>query len=300
MEEWETNIALGVAMGVVFILAIVAADIGLIWLAAQQTGPSLGTYAIGLGVLASLGLVALIGYWVYGLVDSGYFLDRNALVIHWGPMEQIVPVGQIERIVQGQEIEDRASVTGGVWPGHCVGFAEVPDVGPSLMYATASSQRQIYVVTPGLAYGISPADPEGFVQSLSKRIEMGPTQVVEQSSKRPGFLDWAIWGDRAGLAFIVVGLISVLLLTGVVCLVFPALPRLVPLHFGAAGQPDRYAPPRFLFVIPLIGLTALVVNGAVGWLLNSRERLASHLAWGGAVLVQALTWVAALGILTSV
>ena len=52
-------------------------------------------------------------------------------------------------------------------------------------------------------------------------------------------------------------------------------------------------------MIPLIGLSVLIVNGALGWLVNARERLASHLAWGGAVLVQVLTWVAAVGVLTS-
>ena len=300
MEEWETNVGLGVAVGIVLMVAIFAVDIGLVWLASQQRIPSLGTFLVGLAVLASLGLQTLLGYWLYGLVDSGYFLDRNALIIHWGPMEQIVPIGQVERIVTGEKIEGRVSASGGMWPGHYVGYGEVPELGPSLFYATTRPSGQIYVVTPGIAYGISPADPERFLQSLRRRLEMGPTQVAEQSSKRPGFLGWSVWRDRGGLALVGMGFLSLLILTGLICLLFPSLPSSLPLHFGVTGRPDRFAPRGYVFVLPLIGLLVALANGAIGWLLNTRERLASHVAWGGSVLVQVLIWVAALGILTRV
>ena len=299
MEEWETSIGKGVAIGIVLIVAILLVDIGLVWMAARQSVPSIGTFLVGLAVLSSLGLLALIAYWVYGLVDSGYFLDRNALIIHWGPLEQIIPIGHIERVFTGEDIQGRISCSGGVWPGHFVGYGEIPDVSPSLFYATARPRDQIYVATPGLTYGISPSDPEAFLESLRKRLEMGPTQVVEQSSKRPGFLGWTIWRDNAGLAMVGAGFLSLLLQTGLISFVFPTLPALVPLHFGVTGQPDRFAYRGYIFMIPLIGLSVLIVNGALGWLVNARERLASHLAWGGAVLVQVLTWVAAVGVLTS-
>jgi len=298
MEEWETNIGLGVAIGIVLMVAIFAVDVGLVWLASQQRIPSLGTFLVGLAVLASLGLQTLLGYWLYGLVDSGYFLDRNALIIHWGPMEQIVPIGQVQRIVTGEQLEGRASASGGMWPGHYVGYGELPEVGPALFYATTQPRGQIYVVTPGIAYGISPADPEGFLRSLRRRLEMGPAQVVDQSSKRPGFLGWSVWRDRGGLALAGNGFLSLLILTGLISLQFPSLPGSLPLHFGVTGRPDRFAPRGYVFVLPLIGLLVALANGAIGWLLNARERLASHLAWGGSVLVQVLIWVAALGILT--
>jgi hypothetical protein len=185
-----------------------------------------------------------------------------------------------------------------MWPGHYVGYGEISDLGSSLFYATCRPRGQIFVVTPGITYGISPADPEGFLDSLHRRLEMGPTQAAEQSSKRPGFLGWDIWRDRWGLAVLGLVFLSVLVLTGLICFVFPQLPRLIPLHFGVAGQADRFASRSYVFVIPLIGLLVALVNGALGWLLNSRERVASHLVWGGSLLVQVLVWVAAVGVLT--
>ena len=296
MTEWETNAIRGLSAGIGLMVAIVLVSAGLIWLAVTRP-LSVGTFIVGLAVLVSLGLLGLVGYWLYGLARSGYLLDRNALVIRWGPAEQTIPAGNIERVLTGDEIEGRIRFHGGTWPGHCVGYGEVPGAGPALFYATVPPRRQIYVVTPGLTYGISPANREGFLESLRTRLEMGPTQIVEQSSRRPAFLDWPLWRDRLGLALLAAGFLALLALIGYLCFQFPALPRLVPLHFNVVGNPDRLGHRGQIFVLPLIGLLALLLNGALGWLAYRRERMASYLLWGGAILIQVLVWTAAIGIL---
>jgi len=295
MTEWKTQIGRGLSVGFGLMISIVLVDIGLIWLATLRP-LTIGTFVIGLAVLFSLGLLTLLGYWLYGLSSSGYFLDRNALVIHWGAMEQTIPTRQIERVLTGDEIEGHIAFHGGMWPGHCVGYGEVPGAGPTLFNATVPPRHQIYIVTPSLTYGISPANPEGFLESLHKRMQMGPTQIVEQSSKRPGILDWTIWQDRLGLALLAVGFLTILALTGFLCFRFPALARFVPLHFNTAGNPDRLGPRGQIFIIPLIGLLALLLNGTLGSVAYRRERLASYLLWGGSILIQVLVWAAAVGI----
>ncbi len=296
MTKWKIEIRLGLVTGIGLMLTILLVNFNLIWLAMNRP-LAIGTFVIGLAVLMSLFFLGLLGYWLYGLIRSGYSLDRNALIIHWGPTEQIIPTNQIERVLTGAEIQERIHFYGGIWPGHCVGYGEIPDAGPTLFYATAPPRHQIYIVTPGLTYGISPADPEGFLESLHKRLEMGPTQVVEQSSTRPAILDWEIWGDRLALALLIGGIVAVLALIGLLCFWFPALPRMVPLHFDLAGNPDRLDPRNKIFIIPLIGLLALLLNGLLGGLLYRRERMASYLLWGGAAFVQVLVWTAAIDIL---
>jgi len=296
MTEWKTNVRLGLSIGIGVMVVIVLIDVGLVWLA--TTRPlAIGTFIVGLAVLISLGLLGLIGYWLYGLAHSGYSLDRNVLIVHWGPTEQTIPAGQIERVFTGDEVEGRIRFHGGMWPGYCAGYGDVPGAGPTLFYATVPPRRQVYVVTPGLTYGISPADRDDFLEALHKRLQMGPTQIVEQSSKRPGFLDWPFWHNWVGLALLAIGFLALLALIGSLCFQFPALPRLVPLHFDVAGSPDRLGPRGQIFVLPLIGLLALLLNGALGWLVYRRERMAAYLLWGGAVLVQVLVWTAAIGIL---
>jgi len=296
MTEWKTNAGLGLRIGIGLMVTIILVDVDLVWLAtARPLG--VGTFIISLAVLFSLGLLGLIGYWLAGLARSGYFLDRNELVIRWGPTEQTIPTRQIERVLTGDQVEGRIQFYGGIWPGHCVGYGELPSGEPVLFYATVPPRHQIYVVTPGLTYGISPADREGFLTSLHQRLQMGPTQIVEQSSKRPGFLDWTIWQDRLGLILLAVGFLAILALMGLLCFRFPALSRLVPLHFDVAGAPDRLGPRGQIFIIPLIGLLVLLLNGVLGGIVYRRERVASYLLWGGAILIQVLVWTAAVGIL---
>jgi hypothetical protein len=297
MTKWVTEKRQGLIVGFALMVAIVLVDVGLVSLAALRHTVSLGTFTIGLAVLLSLGLLGMIVYWLYGLSRSIYLLDRNALIIQWGPLEQTIPAKQIERVLTGDEVEGHIHFYGGFWPGHCVGYGEVPGAGPTLFYGTDLPRHLVYVVTPGLTYGLSPADREGFLAALRQRVQMGSTQVVEESSRRPGILDWAIWQDRLGLILLGVGILAIVLLIGLLCFRLPMLPRLVPLHFDLMGNPDRLGLRWQIFIIPLIGLLALALNGVLGWLAYRRERMISYLLWGGAVLVQVLVWTAAIGIL---
>jgi hypothetical protein len=296
LTEWKTQKSKGLITGSGLMLAIILIDTGLIWLATERP-LTIGTFVIGLAVLTSLFFLVLIGYWLYGLARSKYMLDRNALVIRWGAVEQIIPTTQIQRVLTGEEIKGNIRFYGGMWPGHWVGYGEVAGAGQTLFYATVPPRAQVYIVTPGLSYGISPADKDGFLASLHKRLEMGPTQLVEQGSLLPGFVHWAIWRDRLGLGMLLAGCIALLTLVGLLCFYFPALPDVVPLHFGATGVPDRLEARGGIFIVPLIGLLALLFNGTLGALAYRREKMISYLLWGGAALIQILIWKAALDIL---
>jgi len=278
MTKWETDKTRGLSVGVGLMVAVILVDAGLIWLVTDQRVINVGTFIVGLSILFSLGLLVLIGYWLYGLARSEYALDRNALVIRWGPVERVIPCEQIERVLTGDEVEGRIRLySGGMWPGHCVGSGELPGEGPVLFYSTVPPHDQIYVVTSDLGYGISPADREVFVESFRERWEMGPTQAVEQSSRRPGFLDWPIWQDRLGLSLLATGFLVLLALVGRLCFQFSALPLLVPLHFDMMGAPDRMGLRGQIFIIPLIGFLVLLLNLLLGGLAYRRERMVSYL-----------------------
>ena len=296
MIKWRMDARKGLGFGITLMLVIIVADVGLVSLA--TTHPiSIGTFVIGLSVLLSLALLSLLGYWLYGLARSVILLDRNALVIRWGPMEQIIPIKDIERVLMGNEIEERIQFRGGMWPGHCIGYGEIPGIGPGLFFGTVPPRDQILIATPGVAYGISPSDYAGFLESLHERREMGATQVVEQSSRGPGFLSWSIWQDRLGLALLAVSYASLLALLALLCFRFLGLPRMVPLHFDAAGHVDRLGTRAQLFVVPLIGLLTLLLNSVLGLLFYRHEQVASYLLWGGSILIQFLVWTAAIRIL---
>jgi hypothetical protein len=298
VTRWQTDPQTGLRVGVALIAAVLLVDAGLIaW--AVTHAVTLWTFLVGVVFLASLAFIGLLGYWLNGLVHSVYTLDRNALTITWGANEQVIPTPQIERVVPGEELEGGFRWRGVRWPGHWVGYGEIEGLGAVLFYATVPPKQQVFLITPGLAYGISPDDREGFLRTLQTRMQMGPTQLVEPVSHGPAFLQWDFWKDRLGLALLAGALAAVLALFGFLCARFPTLPRLLPLHFDAVGDPDRLGAQGRIFFIPLIGLIILLANGALGGALYRHERLATYLLWGGTVAVQALLWAAVLGILAA-
>jgi hypothetical protein len=299
VTEWQTDPQKGLRVGAALIAAILLVVGGLLgWIFTQPV--TIWTFVAGMAVLASVGAVLLLVYWIVGLLASGYALDRNVLVISWGANEQVIPAGQIARVIPGSELEARVRFRGMHWPGYWMGYGQVEGLGPALFYATVPPSQQIFVVTEGLVYGISPEEPEAFLNTLRTRLQMGPTQIVEPSSSGPAFLQWGFWRDRLGQGLLVVGLIAVLALFGLVSARLPTLPRLLPLHFDAAGQPDRVGPQAQIFFVPSIGLIVLLLNAALGGVLYRRERFVAHLLWAGALLVQILFWAAVLGILAAV
>ena len=299
MTTWNAGVGRGFGVGIALMSFITLVTAALVGIAASRP-ISFATFVVGLAVLLGLILAGLIAYWVYGLIGASYRLDRNALIIDWGTSEQVIPTGDIQRVFTGDDIEGKPHFYGGRWPGHWVGYGHLPDAGPTLFYATRPLTEQIFIATPGLIYAISPTEPESFLQSLQQRLQMGPTQAVEQTSKRPSILDWPIWQDTLALALLGVSALAFVLLLGILTLRFPNIPVLVPLHFGTSGSPDRLGPRTELFLLPVIGLLTLIVNGILGAMSYPRNRLASYMLWAGSVLVQLLVWTATFGILSQI
>jgi hypothetical protein len=151
MSKWGTDVRRGLGVGIGLLAFIIVVTLLLLYFAAEQaveTGTiNIGTFVAGLAILFSLGLVGLISYWLYGLTHSAYLLDRNELIIRWGTMEQSVPLSEVTLVFTGEEVEERIQFRGGGWPGHYVGYGQVPVPGsaptPALFYATVPPQQQV-------------------------------------------------------------------------------------------------------------------------------------------------------------
>jgi hypothetical protein len=295
--EWKNQPRLGTRVGIFFIAWLVILDVLLVWIA-TQIPVSIITFVVVVIALATVPLILLIIYWLIGLNHALYWLDRNMLTIRWGPVQQVIPMASIRRMLHGSEIVGQVHrFRGGRWPGLWVGQAEVTGVGPTLFYASGSLEQQLVIVTPGLAYAISPDDFAGFVEAFDQRQKMGPTQPVEQVSVRPEIFDWSLWTDRLALGLVGAAVITCLLLFGYTCLRFPDLAPRVALHFDAMGTPDRFGPRSQVFLLPFIGLLSFGANIVIGLPVYLRDRVGAYLLWGGAIIVQILAWIAAVGIL---
>jgi hypothetical protein len=296
MEEFKPDRVLGLLSGIVLMLLVVALDVILIW-GISRAGMSLVGFLLILAIVASLFVLTLLGYWLYGLLWSGFFVDRNALVIRWGPVTQVVPLEDVDGVLTGDQIKRITYYRGPLWPGMRVGYGEMEDVGATLFFATTATSKQVVLTTPALAYALSPADQPAFLDTLRHRLSMGPTQSVEQASQQPVFLTWGFWSDRLGFALLTSAVVLLIALFGYIALRYPTLADLQPLHFDVGGLPDRWGTQAQVFTLPFIGLLALIANAGLGFLLYERERPAAYLLWSGAIGVQLLVWGATIGIL---
>ncbi len=295
--DFPVDRRLGLAIGVGLLLLLVAAD-GWIVRVVRQRPLDLGTFLLALLLVGSLLLLGLLLYWLDGLLRAGYNLDRNRLVIRWGATRQVIPMANVVRVIPGSQVRERVRFRGVRWPGYQMGYGEAETLGPVLFYATAPLERQVWISTPALTYAISPADLEGFSEALRVRLEMGPTQMVDQVSEQPAIFSWAFWSDRLGVGLLMSGGLLLLLLVGFLCWRYPSLPDQVPLRVNAAGEAGGWVRRIRVFYLPLIGLLTLLANTTLGFLLYRRERVAAYLLWAGSLIVQVLVWVAAVGIVT--
>jgi hypothetical protein len=296
MEVFKPQRWLGLASGIALLSLTLALDGAILW-GISQIGISLVSFALALVLIASLFILILLGYWLYGLLWSGFHLDRNALVIRWGATTQVVPMKSVEAVLAGEQVKGIEHFRGPLWPGMRVGYGELKEIGPTLFFSTGPLRNQIILTTPAMAYALSPADATGFLEGVRQRLRMGPTQSVEQMSQQPAILTWDFWGDSLGLALLASGWILLLALFGFLSWRYASLGTVQPLHFDAAGQPDRWGTPIQVFTLPFIGLLAMIANGGLGFLLYERRRPAAYLLWSGALGLQLLVWGATLGIL---
>lgn len=112
-------------------------------------------------------------------------------------------------------------------------------------------------------------------------------------------LQEAIRADRAAQITLALAVSLNVLLFLYLAVQVGRLPTEIPLHFNRLGQVDRVGPPAALFILPLAGLLAWILNGLVGWwfYLRRQERPIALILWGAAIVVQVAAWAAVLGLI---
>jgi hypothetical protein len=279
--------------GLLAIFGLIVADAGSVWAILHRPLDGL-SYLLVLWVLASILILLYIGYRTLGAFTLEYWVDRDAVTLVWGPTRQIVPVGEIQRVLVGGQEYRMPRFQPWHWPCPDRRRVACDGLGVVNSYATRPLDRQLVLVTAAESYGLSPADPKGFVSALQERYALGVARPLQTALRRPPVWTWPLWRDRVALFLIGAGLLGVLLIFGALCFRYPALSSDLPLHFDASGIPDRIVPKSGLFVLPMIGLIAWSFNLVAGiWLYRRVQQGAAYLLWGGAVIVQ---MVAGLGL----
>ena len=265
----------------------------LVWRLAQASVVSLSALGIGFLTFILFLVVCLFGLWSYGCWSLNYRLNPNGLIINWATTRHFIPLSQIKGVVRGETVASKVKVNGINWFGHHVGLAKMEGIGDALFFSTHRSHSELlYVVTPSLAYAISPSHPQQFVQELELHQNLALLDEMRQSTTQWRILSLPFWRDR--FVWVLVGLTLLLnaSLFAYTCYSYPQLPELLPLRFTALGQINRVGLKSEVLALPNGALLVLVVNLVLGFMLHAKERLAAYLCLACAVLVQVLFWVA--------
>ncbi len=251
------------------------------------------TFMLALWLLASLLILVYVGYRTVGAFTLEYWVDRDAVTLVWGPTRQIVPVGQIQRVLVSAAEHRITPSRPWHWPCPDRRRANCDGLGVVNSYSTRPMDQQLILVTATESYGISPGDPGAFQKALQERYALGVARPLQAELRRPPVWTWPLWRDRTALVLIGAGLLGMLLMFGALCFRFPVLSSDLPLHCDASGIADRIVPKSGLFILPIICLVAWVVDLVAGiWLYRRVQEGAAYLLWGGAVFVEVVAGLA--------
>ena len=308
-NTWRLEIRTGWIIGLALAVVCIAATVGLV-VAAVVRPLSIWVFLLAIGACLTLGLAIRILYQLWGLINASYELDRNALVIHWGPVEHQIPMGSIREVIAGTKLQNRHTRFSLRWPGYFVALGRATVAAPSdsdsagpsaldpvLFYAAGGPRKQVVLRTDAVAYAISPADLEAFLGALRERLEMGPTQEVAERATHPTFLDWPIWRDRWALGMLMSGFGLLVLLVGMLCWRYPYLPPDIVLRVTATGEPLLIARAARIFYVVLVGTIFAVLDTGLGFVFYHRERPIAYFLWSGHVAIVASLCAAIVAIL---
>lgn len=266
----------------------------LLAVAEPVTGLNLAGVALVLVALPPLGWLM---YRVVGLVGARYRVAAGALEIVWGSRREVIPLRDIEEAHPAPLFTGDLSARGLNWPGCVVSRFEHPQLGLVEFLAASAEKRDLVLIGyQGGWLALSPGDVTGFLNALSGRRL---AEARAGASTVPARVGRSLLGDRVALGLV---LGAVVILGGLILYLFsiwPQLPPVLALRFNADGTPERFGPPAGLFILPVIGAVALVLNTLYGAILHSRaaDRQAAYVMLSSSIAIQGLVWVAAFFVL---
>lgn len=278
------------------------------------------TFLYGLALCLAAMLSGLLGYVAWCANSITYRLGAGTLTLGYGATRHVIPLSSIQAIYapgerasgnedhSGSPISVRWSGFADIIPGYLAGSGSSPQLGRVVAVATAPAPAQLFIVTPGVAFGLSPKRTLAFMDELRSRIQAAGADdtkgAIERITQPPHsitsrWLAWGagLWSDRFARWLLLSGLVLCVLFFGWMSLVYRSLPIALPLHWNAQAIIDRYGDQAELLRLPAIALGIWFVNVLLAGLVRRRERAATIFLLASAVAVPVVFAVGALSII---
>ena len=262
----------------------------LVWVTQRQTDWL--RFVLILLIALSAPLLLHLLYRTWGAFTLEYWVDRNAVTIRWANLRQIIPLPAIQQIVTGGA-QDSEHQSWRHWPAPQVRRAYAPALDRVILFATRPLDDCLLLDTGDAVFALSPLAQSAFLDAVQSRFQMGVAQPLAMEQRSTATLTPLLGPGRVGPVLLGLGMAGALLLFGILMLRFPELPNPLPIRYTRDGLPDMVRDKELLFRLPMIGLSAWLVNGASGLLMMARKQpVGAYLLWGGTIVVQGFLFLA--------
>ncbi len=249
-------------------------------------------FGLILVAVATLPLLAYVLFRTWAAFSLEYWIDRNAVTVHWASFRQVIPLQRVVRVIHGG-LPSSVAVPWQQWPAPQIGPTRALGLANVQMLATRPLRECLLLDTGEIAFALSPRDEEEFLEALQARYRLGPVSTPALERMRSNAWQRFFGQDQLGPILLACGLVGTLLLFGILMVRFPNLPEAMAFHYNSQGLPDVVREKTALFLLPAIGLMAWLINGVWGlWMAFRRQRTGAYMLWGGALIVQICSYMA--------
>ncbi len=258
----------------------------------SKRSPGPGVAMLGGVLLLLLGAAALLIFRLWSLHSLAYWVQRDAIHIHWQGEEVIIPLPDI-RDVRPAEVTLRPA-----WHRWPLQWVQVDAEKRVFSYALQPPAECLAIVTDEEIYLVSPERPDDFVAAYEQRRAFGPARKLKPVIYLAPWRQHWLLHDRLAQALLLGGLWLGWLALSYVAWRYPQLPDTIALHFNTAGAPDLLSPRRSIFLLPGISLLIGFLNAAIGFALYEYQRNLSYLLWSLSVILQIVVLFIAANLMT--
>lgn len=236
---------------------------------------------LGISLLVLFGsifLLFLIGSRTYGLYTARYTIDRDYLLIDWGLRKEKIPLSDIEWMRGQAESQQKFPLPLIRFPGQILGSVFDHNFG-TIEYFASEVSTLIFIGTSKRILAISPNEPNRFINTFNRQVEMGSLEKSGGRSENANLVFLEIL--RSDLNRIVLFLIFFLNI-GIMVWVTYLAPKLnlVSLGFGADLTPLEPVAGSQIILIPILSWILSLFSFFLGMVLyqfNEKRNLAKML-----------------------
>jgi len=277
------------------ILAVLLAGSGgfLIWLAFQQHFGGLLILCF-FGALLLLGLFALVVYRAYGLYHASYTIEREGLRIQWGLRREDIPLTEVEWVRTIDELLTPLKPPMFSMPGAYQGVSYHSDLG-KVDFIASDFKSMVIIETTNKVLALSPENPEDFIRSFQRTLEMGSITPIDAYSSQPAEFIQNVFSYPAARGTLITGLLFTLALVVLTSLFIP-YKQTVSMGVTPLGTPLDAVTSNRLLILPILGSILFILDVLIGlyYFRKNEQRKVSYLLWFGGIATPFLLTIALL------